>query len=166
LDVSKLVERALFEMIRYFGSDVRRINHALKVYGFAAAIAGAEGIDGKARTVVGLAAALHDIGIPEAERKYGSSAGPLQEREGPPVARRILEGMGVDADIVERVCYLIGNHHSYGRIDDMDFQILVEADFLVNIFEDAMDKKAAQSVRAKYFKTETGARLLESMYLR
>lgn len=159
-------ERALSEMIRYFGSDVRRISHALKVYGFAEAIAEEENVSGQCRAVIGLAAALHDIGIPEAERKYHSSSGGLQEKEGPPIARRILEGIGADAGIVDRVCHLVGSHHSYGRIDGPDFQILVEADFLVNIFEDAMDREAIRSIRSKYFKTGAGAGFLESMYPR
>lgn len=37
-----MVERAVLEMIRYFGGDVRRINHILKVLGFTGAIAAAE----------------------------------------------------------------------------------------------------------------------------
>jgi HD superfamily phosphodiesterase len=166
LQVNSMVERAVMEMIRTFGSDVRRINHALKVYGFAQAIAETENVSGKCRVVIGLAAALHDIGIPEAERKYGSSAGNLQEREGPPVARLILEGLGVDPETVDRVCHLIGHHHSYGEIDGLDFQILVEADFLVNIYEDSMGREAIQSIQSKYFKTGAGVGLLEGMYLR
>lgn len=156
----------LTEMVRYFGSDARRINHALKVYGFAMAIAASENVDTQTHKVLGLASALHDIGIPEAERKYGSSAGDLQEREGPPVARGLLEKLGVDAQTVDRVCYLIGNHHSYRKIDGPDFQILVEADFLVNIFEDAMDRNAVESVKKTVFRTESGTRLLEGIYLR
>jgi hypothetical protein len=161
-----MADNVLTEMIHYFGADARRVNHALKVYGFARAIAASEDIDAQTREVIGLAAALHDIGIPEAERKYGSSAGNLQEQEGPPVARGILEKLGVGAQTVERVCYLIGNHHSYQKINGPDFQILVEADFLVNIFEDSMGKEAVESVKTKYFKTESGSTLLERIYLR
>ena len=35
--------------------------------------------------------------------------------------------------VTERVAYLIGHHHTYDKIEGMDYQILVEADFLVNI---------------------------------
>ena len=48
--------------------------------------------------VVRAAAVLHDIGIREAERKHGSSAGKYQEVEGPPIARRILEKLSVDPE--------------------------------------------------------------------
>ena len=46
--------------------------------------------------MVRAAAILHDIGIHEAERKHGSSSGRLQELEGPPIARAILEASNVD----------------------------------------------------------------------
>jgi HD superfamily phosphodiesterase len=158
--------RIIAEMIRYFQDDVRRINHALKVYGFATAISGQEGVSEKDATLISLAAALHDIGIKEAERKYHSASGKYQEIEGPPLAKPILQRNGIDESIIERVCFLIGHHHSYQKIDGLDFQILVEADFLVNIFEDGMDRGAVESIREKYFKTETGIGMLDAMYLK
>ena len=59
---------------------------------------------------------------------------------------------------------MIGNHHSYSKIDGLDFQILVEADFLVNIYEDELNKKMLASIREKYFKTTTGKMLLGTIY--
>lgn len=41
----------------------------------------------------------------------------------------MLENLSYDKDIIERVCYLVGHHHTYNSIDGMDYQILVEADF-------------------------------------
>ncbi|MHB8065635.1 MAG: HD domain-containing protein [Ruminiclostridium sp.] len=153
------------KMMVYFGNDVRRINHALKVYGFAFAISGMEHMSEKEAQIIGLAAVLHDIGIKEAERKYNSTAGKFQEIEGPPIAKQILENNAVESEIIDRVCYLIGNHHSYQKIDGLDFQILIEADFLVNIFETNIDKNAIESIRTKYFKTKKGTELLATMYL-
>lgn len=46
-----------------FDCDVYRINHALKVYGYANAISENELISDKYRVVVELAAILHDVGI-------------------------------------------------------------------------------------------------------
>ncbi|MDD4484651.1 MAG: HD domain-containing protein [Methanoregula sp.] len=153
------------DMIRYFHNDVRRINHALKVYDFARLIAHESGIDKETRLVIKIAALLHDIGIKEAERKYHSSASRYQEEEGPAVARTILEQYHLDEKLVDRVCYIIGNHHTYTKIDGIDFQILVEADFIVNIYEDEMKPEVIQSIKKKIFKTEAGTRLLEGMYL-
>jgi HD superfamily phosphodiesterase len=159
-----MIHRVLDGMIGFFGADVRRINHALKVYGFAMAIGGACGLKDSETETLSCAAVLHDVGIKPAEEKYRSSAGSYQEIEGPPVARRILEGLGTPEDITGRVCHIIGRHHSYTKIDGIDFQILVEADFLVNIFEDGMSAEAVESVRKKVFKTEAGLRLLDEMY--
>ena len=44
-----------------------------------------------------------------------------------------LSKLGYDKKIIERVSYLVAHHHTYNEIDDVDYQILVEADFLVNI---------------------------------
>ncbi|MFC2662969.1 MAG: HD family phosphohydrolase, partial [Eubacterium sp.] len=60
--------------------------------------------------------------------------------------------------------YLLGNHHSYYSIDGDDYQILVEADFLVNIYEDNLDQAAIQSAEKKIFKTETGLQILHDMF--
>lgn len=152
------------QMITYFDNDVRRINHALKVYGFAKAIAAAEKLSGQSLAVLETAAILHDIGIKACEQKYHSTAGSYQELEGPPIARKLLAGSDLPADFIDRVSYLIGNHHSYSKIDGVDFQILVEADFLVNICEDNLADGSIRTIGDKYFKTASGQRYLYGMY--
>jgi CRISPR/Cas system-associated endonuclease Cas3-HD len=160
-----MVKAILSKMIAYNGDDVRRINHAIKVFSFASLIAREEGLAGNGLLVVEVAAILHDIGIHKAEEKYHSSAGEYQEREGPAVARELLAGLGLDPELQERALYIIGHHHSYGKIDGLDFQAVVEADFLVNAYEDNLAREAIESVRKKIFKTNSGTRLLDSMYL-
>ncbi|MCP5515338.1 MAG: HD domain-containing protein [Spirochaetales bacterium] len=153
------------DMILYFGDDAKRINHALKVYGFAKAICESEDVSGNEREIIELTAILHDIGIREAERKYNSSAWNYQETEGPPVAREILEKNGIADKITDRVCFIIGHHHRFDKIDGIDFQILVESDLLVNIFEHGSSKESAESVKNSVFKTQAGIKLLDSIYL-
>ena len=108
---------------------------------------------------------MHDIGIKISEEKYNSSAGNYQEIEGPPVARKMLEGLDFDEKIIDRVCFLIGHHHTYSKIDNIDYQILVEADFLVNIYEDEIKHDSIVSIKNKYFKTKAGTNFLEKLYL-
>lgn len=153
------------EMILYFGTDIKRINHALKVYGYSKGIAECEKLNKNKLDILEAAAVLHDIGIKESERKYNSSAGNYQEIEGPPIAREMLTRLGYAKSFVDRVCFLIGNHHSYNNIDDIDFQILIEADFLVNVFEDEIKKEQICVVRDKYFKTKAGKEFIEGMYI-
>jgi HD superfamily phosphodiesterase len=150
-------------MIEYLGNDVLRINHALKVYGFAGIICRSESLSREQVDTVEIAAVLHDIGIPISEKKYNSCIGKYQELEGPPIARAILSKLEVDRSILDRVCFIIGNHHTYTKIDKIDFQIVVEADFLVNIFEDDLYSSAG-AIGEKYFKTKTGRKLLSQMY--
>jgi hypothetical protein len=159
-----MIHEVIQKMIEYFGNDVRRINHALKVYGFASTICRSEKLNQHEIDITEIAAILHDIGIPEAERKYNSCTGKYQEIEGPPIARKLLAECGIAIDLIERVCYLIGNHHTYTKIDCTDFQILVEADFLVNIYEDEMNDSMVYSIRNKYFKTRTGLNIFDVVY--
>jgi HD superfamily phosphodiesterase len=158
------VSATMKKMIEYFDGDVKRINHALKVYGFAKSIGELENISEEKLKILETAAILHDIGIRESERKYSSSSGKYQEKEGPPIARDILQEFKLGNEFLGRVCFLIGSHHSYSKIDDMDFQILVEADLLVNIFEEGMEKEQIKAIKQKYFKTNTGLCYIDSMY--
>lgn len=153
-------------MIEYFESDTQRINHALKVYGFASCIARSENLSEEDVLIVEITAVLHDIGIKEAEKKYNSCGGQYQEIEGPAVARTLLSEINLNNELLERICFIIGNHHTYTKIDGLDFQILVEADFLVNIFEDEISMDAIKSIRKKYFSTQAGILMIESMYMK
>jgi HD superfamily phosphodiesterase len=155
-----MVNQIVLEMIRFFGDDVKRINHSLKVLGFSKAICVGEKLTENEKLIIELSAILHDIGIKAAEQKYNSSSGHYQEIEGPPIASAILQGKNIDNTTIERVCYLVGNHHSYAKIDNIDFQILIEADFLVNIFEDNIEKQVVESIKDKYFKTNIGRDLI------
>ena len=106
----------------------------------------------------------HDIGIHLCEEKYGKCNGKLQEKEGPALAKKLLEELGFDCDVSERVQYLIAHHHTYDNIDGIDYQILLEADFLVNIMEDGLSKEAALKVYHRIFKTECGKKICKEMF--
>ena len=153
------------EMIQYETGVPHRINHFLKVYGFAKAIGEEEGIDLETQQILEVTAIMHDIGIKISLEKHNKSSGHYQEIEGPPKAREILERYRYDNDFIDRVCFLIGHHHSYDNIEGIDYQILVEADFLVNIYENKMETDQIKSIKDKIFKTKTGHDYLEKMFL-
>lgn len=159
-----MVAQVALEMMNYFDGDIKRINHALKVYSYAKTIGELEGLSRENQEILELAALLHDIGIKEAERKYGSASGKYQELEGPAVAKTLLDAFELEKAVLDRVCFLIGHHHSYACIDELDFQILVEADFLVNIHEDQMNVQQIKSVVQRYFKTNAGIAVIRSCY--
>lgn len=152
-------------MIEYEDGCVERVNHFLKVFAFAKTIAEGEGLDRETQDVLEAAAVTHDVGIRVCFEKYGSCDGQKQELEGPTIAEKLLPACGYAPAVCARVCYLIGHHHTYVGIDGADYQILVEADFLVNIFENGMAQEAARKIRDNIFKTKTGRKLLTDLYL-
>lgn len=151
-------------MMAYYHKDIRRINHTLKVFAYAHAIALGEELADDERKVTEYAAILHDIGIPESERIYGDSRGPHQEEQGAAVGRQLLQEAGVAEDIAERVVYLIAHHHSYGAKGEKGLQILFEADFLVNFEEGNLGDVQAASFKERLFRTATGIRLLDTLF--
>ena len=78
--------------------------------------------------------------------------------------RRNSAASTLAAEDVERICYLVGHHHTYDQVDGMDYQILLEADFLVNIYEDGLSREAANRALERVFKTEAGKKLFRILY--
>jgi len=161
LQISKL----LAEMIEYDKGDAMRIQHLIKVHGFAGAIGRLENLDEDILFILETAAILHDIGIHLSEEKYGSADGKYQEQEGPAEAEKMMRKLSFYNETqIERVKYLIGHHHSYSSIDGLDYQILIESDFLVNLFESASNYETAQIVFNKYFKTDAGKKIFMNIF--
>jgi hypothetical protein len=159
-----IIPRVTAAMIAYYAGDVRRIGHFLTVYGYAKAIGELEGLDAPTQEILEVTALMHDIGIKASLDKYGKYTPADQEREGPPVAGAMLEELGYDAARTERVCRLIGRHHTYTGIDGPDCQILIEADFLVNFDGLSMGEDAIRKVKENIFKTKTGLAFLTDIY--
>lgn len=159
-----LLNQLFLAMIRFDAGDPLRIQHFTKVHSYAKLIAQTEGMDPEEEFILEAAAYVHDIGIRVAEHKYGYQNGKLQEQEGPPTARKLMEPLGFTEDEIKRVEFLVGHHHTYTNINALDYQILVEADFLVNLFEDNEKKETALAVRKNIFRTKTGIRILNEMF--
>ena len=123
-------------MMDYFGQDERLIQHALRVTRYAEDMLQHE--ESADRDVVIAAAILHDIGIPEAERKHGSSAGGYQELEGPPIARELMRQQGLPERMIEEVCQIIAHHHTPGVVDTVNFEVVYRADVKVNLEDRAL----------------------------
>ena len=128
------INRLLEAMTHYYTGDPKRIQHFLKVHSFAKWIGEAQQLDKNTQLILEIAAIVHDIGIKAAEEKYGLSNGKLQEQEGPPLAQELLSQLGFTKEQINRVCFLVGHHHTYTDVEGLDYQILLEADFLVNVY--------------------------------
>ncbi|MDD6552361.1 MAG: HD domain-containing protein [Prevotellaceae bacterium] len=165
MELQALIDRLTMAMIEFDKGDAMRIQHFLKVHRFAQLIGRSEHLDAHTQMILESAAVVHDIGIHPAEAKYGNSNGKLQEQEGPAPARKMLTALGYNNEDTERICYLIAHHHTYHPIDGMDYQILVEADFLVNFFEDNIPTSSISYTLEKIFKTATGKKIAQQMFL-
>lgn len=162
-DAGFIRNELIAEMRRVFAADQKRVEHALGVLNYAEQIQAVEGGD---PLVVKAAAILHDIGIVRAERKYGSTAGQYQELEGAPIAHEILRKYDVDAQVLEHICRIIANHHSAKDIDTLEFGIVWDADWLVNLptnFASASQAKLQQIID-KTFKTGEGRKMAVNLF--
>lgn len=160
MDKTEQIKR---KMIAYYAGDPRRIQHFLKVHSLARAIGFNEKLSEDEQQILEAAALTHDIGIKPAERLYGRNNGKLQEQFGPDAARELL-GADFDPQTVERICFLIAHHHTYTGIADPCLQILIEADFLVNAYEDALQPESIAAFSRKVFRTATGKWLVQQLY--
>jgi len=162
MDATK--EALMRAMEAYFDEDTKRINHAHRVTAYAEQLLKQEG--GDYPIVIG-ASILHDIGIHQAEKKYGSTSGKYQEKEGPPIARQILAGLGFEQSQVEEICEIIAHHHSPGKINKWNFKILYDADWLVNLKDeyDIHDSNKLSNIIDKVFLTQSGKILAREIYL-
>lgn len=159
-----MINKLHMAMIELYHGDAKRIQHFCKVHSYAKLIAEMEKVDAKTLFILETAALTHDIGIHLCEEKYGNCNGKLQEKEGPAIAEKLLADLGFSGEVFERVQYLIAHHHTYNNIDGIDYQILVEADFLVNMYEDELSEEALQNAYRNIFRTETGKKICREMY--
>ena len=162
---SKITAVAIEKMIGFYQGNLRDIEHFLKVWAYAKTIGEQESVDENTQEVLELAAVVHDISCPLCREKYGNTNGKNQELESEPLVKEFFEGMPVSEQKVERIIWLVTHHHTYTNIDGMDYQILVEADFLVNADEDRLSSDAIENFKEKIFKTTTGIAVLENNYL-
>lgn len=148
-------------MCRWEAGAPGQIHHFTKVHGFARQIGQMEGLSADTLFILEAAALTHDVGIRPAIEQTGACPGPLQEQLGPPQARIMLEELFFPRSVIERVCFLISRHHTTSGVNAPDWQILLEADFLVNMIENRLSDEAIDACRSRVFRTDEGLRLLD-----
>lgn len=163
-DRAEMIAKLMNMMTEYFNGDPKQIQHFTKVYAYAKNIGVLENIDSDMAFILETAAIVHDIGIKKGEEKYGRCDGKIQEELGPYEAEKILKKCGYSKEVIRRVKYLVGHHHTYSGIDGIDYQILVEADFIVNMYEDNADIESVKSVLGKIFKTKAGTNMYRQIF--
>ena len=158
------VSEAIVKMTDRCQGDQYDICHFLKVWAYARTIGEMENLDSAAQQVLEFAAIVHDIACPALRKEYGNAPHDLQEKCGPPLVREFYKDSGMSEGMLERICYLVGHHHTYNGADGPDYQILLEADFLVNAGEQEKYRKVTDRFRENVFRTKTGTAMLDSMF--
>ena len=159
------ISQIMNKMIAYSEGNIHDIDHFIRVWTYAKTIAELEQLDDETQYILEVAAITHDIACPLCREKYGNTNGKYQEAEGMPMVEAFLNDVGMSARQVERIKYLVGHHHTLSGIDGIDYQILIEADYIANASENGYDRKAIESFLNRIVKTSTGKQLIKSIFL-
>jgi len=158
------IETVYQAMIEYYRGDSHQIQHFAKVHTYSRLIGTLEGLDEETMITLEMAALVHDVGIKAGMEKYGRGNGKIQEELGPAIAEELLTGLGVDPDRVARISYLVGHHHTYTNVEGLDYRILLEADFLVNLHEEKEPMEGIVKAYNEIFRTEAGKKIVKTMF--
>ena len=158
------IAQIMEKMIDFSAGNRHDIAHFVRVWADAKTIGELEGLDPRTQFILETAALTHDIACPLCRKKYGHADGKLQEIEGDPLVRSFLAGAGLDESILNRVAFLVGHHHTLSGIDSPDWQILVEADAIVNASENGLSAEQVLALMDRTMKTASGKRLCREIF--
>lgn len=159
-----MIEKLMLRMIQASEGNRRDIEHLVKVHNYARTIGKLEGLPEDAQLVLEMAAILHDIACPLCRAKYGNTNGKLQELEGMPLAKALLQEFAVSGRQAEQVVWLVGHHHTLTDVNTPEHRILLEADYLVNAGEGGYSPEKIMAAGEMLFKTAAGKALLKAIY--
>lgn len=152
------------KMIEISQGNLHDIEHFLKVHAYARLIGQLEQLAPDRQFILEAAALLHDIACPLCRQTYGHTHGKQQELLGMPLAQEFLSTFDLPAETVERIVFLVGHHHTLTEVDGPDYQILLEADYLVNASESSDSPAKLRHAQQALFRTQSGLALFRSVY--
>ena len=142
------IAQIMEKMIAFSEGNIHDITHLSCVWTYAKTIGELEGLDANTQFILEVAAITHDIACPLCRKKYGNTNGKYQEQEGAPLVREFLADTGMTAE----------------QIDDIDYQILIEADYIVNASESGYDQQTIRTFMEHTMKTAAGIRLTKTVF--
>lgn len=158
------IAEIMARMIDFSEGNIHDIDHLIRVWTYAKTIGELEGLDADTQYILEVAAITHDIACSLCREKYGNTNGKHQEVEGAVMVRDFLRDTGLTERQVERVAFLVGHHHTLVGIDGMDYQILVEADYIANASENGYSRQNVENFMAKIMGTGGGKRLAKAVF--
>ena len=159
-----MVSQIMEKMIAYSDGNIHDIDHLIRVWTYSKTISELEGLDAQTQFVLEAAAITHDIACPLCREKYGNTNGKHQEQEGELMVTDFLADTGMTEEQINRVAFLVGHHHTFIGIDGIDYQILVEADYIANATENGYSQQNVKNFMQKVMKTESGIRIVKSIF--
>ena len=152
------------KMIAFSDGNIHDIDHFIRVWTYARTIGELENLDRETQFLLEVAAITHDIACPLCRVKYGNTNGKYQEEEGVPMVKEFLSDIGIAEEVIDRVAFLVGQHHTFSGIDGIDYQILIEADYIANATENGYGQENIVNFMQKIMKTEGGKQILKAIY--
>lgn len=161
---SMTISQIMEKMIAFSDGNIHDIDHFIRVWTYARTIGELENLDRETQFVLEVAAITHDIACPLCRVKYGNTNGKYQEEEGVPMVKEFLSDTGIAEEVIDRVAFLVGHHHTFSGIDGIDYQILIEADYIANATENGYGQENIVNFMQKIMETEGGKQILKAIY--
>lgn len=158
------ISEIMKKMIAFSEGNIHDIDHFIRVWTYAKMIGELEGLEKEMQYVLEAAAITHDIACPLCRIKYGNTNGKYQEKEGIPMVREFLSDSGMTQEQIERIAFLVGHHHTFTNVDALDYQILIESDYIANALENGYKEQQIETFMEKCMKTKSGISLLRDLY--
>ncbi len=161
---SMTISQIMEKMIAFSDGNIHDIDHFIRVWTYARTIGELENLDRETQFLLEVAAITHDIACPLCRVKYGNTNGKYQEEEGVPMVKKFLSDIGIAEEVIDRVAFLVGHHHTFSGIDGIDYQILIEADYIANATENGYGQENIVNFMQKIMETEGGKQILKAIY--
>ena len=161
---SMTISQIMEKMIAFSDGNIHDIDHFIRVWTYARTIGELENLDRETQFLLEVAAITHDIACPLCRVKYGNTNGKYQEEEGVPMVKEFLSDIGIAEEVIDRVAFLVGHHHTFSGIDGIDYQILIEADYIANATENGYGQENIVNYMQRIMKTEGGKQILKAIY--
>jgi len=160
MTISQIMEK----MIKTSGGNIHDIEHLVKVWSYAKTIGELEALDPETQFLLEAEAITHDIACPVCRERYGNANGKLQEQESPSLIKAFFADMDLAEAQTDRISHVVGHHHTYEGVDGQDWQILLEADYIVNASENGYTKENIRNFLNRHARTIAGKRLIQEVF--
>ncbi len=158
------VAQIMEKMLAFSEGNIHDIDHLLRVWSYAKTIGELEKPDRDTQFVLEAAAIVHDIACPLCREKYGNTNGKYQEREGEPMVRAFFADSDLSAEQIDRIAWLVAHHHTFNEIEGIDYQILVEADYIANASENGYSRENIKIFMENIMRTDSAVSLTKAVF--